>query len=87
MLARLAADPGGRGLRGRMLPAALCRPLPGRRSRACAARSATVDVAQIDAASGTDEARLAVEIRNALLFDLTGGGEAAAPGLPLEHHG
>ena len=34
-----------------------------------------VDVAQIPARSGTDEARLAVEIRNALLFDLTGGGE------------
>jgi LPS-assembly lipoprotein len=34
-----------------------------------------VDVAQIAARSGTDEARLAVEIRNALLFDLTGGGE------------
>jgi LPS-assembly lipoprotein len=34
-----------------------------------------VDVAQIAARSGTDEARLAVEVRNALLFDLTGGSE------------
>jgi LPS-assembly lipoprotein len=34
----------------------------------------TVDVKQIDAPKGTDEARVAVEIRNALIFDLTGGG-------------
>lgn len=33
----------------------------------------SIDVAQIDAAKGSDEARIAVEIRNALLFDLTGG--------------
>jgi LPS-assembly lipoprotein len=37
-----------------------------------------VDILQIDAPKGTDEARLAVEIRNALLFDLNGG-EAPAP--------
>ncbi len=37
-----------------------------------------VDVLQIDAPKGTDESRLAVEIRNALLFDLTGGGAAAS---------
>jgi len=37
-----------------------------------------VDVLQIDAPKGSDESRLAVEIRNALLFDMTGG-EAAAP--------
>ena len=36
-----------------------------------------VDVKQIDASKGSDEARLAVELRNALLFDLTGGGPAA----------
>jgi LPS-assembly lipoprotein len=36
-----------------------------------------VDVKQIDAAKGSDEARLAVEIRNALMFDLTGGGPGA----------
>ena len=38
-----------------------------------------VDVVQIDAPKGTDEARLAVEIRNALLYDFTGGGYAAPP--------
>ena len=38
-----------------------------------------VDVLQIEAPKGTDELRLAVEIRNALLFDLTGGGYAASP--------
>src|SRR5712692_1853068 len=38
-----------------------------------------VNVLQIDAPKGSDEARLAVEIRNALLFDLTGGGGEAPP--------
>jgi LPS-assembly lipoprotein len=38
-----------------------------------------VDVLQIDAPKGTDEARIAVEIRNAMLFDFTGGGYAAPP--------
>jgi LPS-assembly lipoprotein len=38
-----------------------------------------VDVLQIAAAQGTDEARLAVEVRNALLFDFTGGGAPAPP--------
>jgi LPS-assembly lipoprotein len=38
-----------------------------------------VDILQIDAPKGTDEARLAVEIRNALLFDFTGGGAPAPP--------
>ena len=38
-----------------------------------------VDVIQIQAPKGTDEARLAVEIRNALLYDFTGGGYAAPP--------
>ena len=38
-----------------------------------------VDVLQIEAPKGTDEARLAVEIRNALLFDFTGGGSPASP--------
>jgi LPS-assembly lipoprotein len=38
-----------------------------------------VDVLQIEAPKGTDESRIAVEIRNALLFDLTGGGDAASP--------
>jgi LPS-assembly lipoprotein len=38
-----------------------------------------VDVLQIDTPKGTDEARLAVEIRNALLYDFTGGGYPAPP--------
>ena len=38
-----------------------------------------VDVLQIGAPKGTDEARIAVEIRNALLYDFTGGGYAAPP--------
>jgi LPS-assembly lipoprotein len=38
-----------------------------------------VDVLQIEAPKGTDESRMAVEVRNALLFDLTGGGDAASP--------
>jgi LPS-assembly lipoprotein len=38
-----------------------------------------VDVAQIDAPGGSALARLAVEVRNALLFDLTGGGSQTPP--------
>jgi LPS-assembly lipoprotein len=38
-----------------------------------------VNVEQIAAPKGTDESRLAVEIRNALLFNLTGGGTEAPP--------
>jgi LPS-assembly lipoprotein len=38
-----------------------------------------VDVLQIDAPKASDESRLAVEIRNALLFDLTGGSHPAPP--------
>jgi LPS-assembly lipoprotein len=38
-----------------------------------------VDILQIDAPKGSDEARLAVDIRNALIFDFTGGGYAASP--------
>src|SRR5258708_35022231 len=43
-----------------------------------------VDVLQIVAPKGTDEARIAVEIRNSLLYDFTGGGYAAPPPPPLE---
>jgi len=43
-----------------------------------------VDVKQIVAANGTPLARLAVEVRNDLLFNLTGGGVAAAPTHELE---
>jgi LPS-assembly lipoprotein len=42
-----------------------------------------VDVKQIEAVKGADEARLAVEIRNALIFDLTGGGPAPRPAYSL----
>src|SRR5882762_7181219 len=38
-----------------------------------------VDILQIEAPKGSDESRLAVEIRNALLFDMTGGGSEAPP--------
>jgi LPS-assembly lipoprotein len=40
---------------------------------------AAVDVQQIDAARGSGNARIAVELRNALLFDLTGGAGGIAP--------
>jgi LPS-assembly lipoprotein len=36
-------------------------------------------VNQIDAPNGSPEARLAVELRNQLLFDLTGGGGTSSP--------
>jgi LPS-assembly lipoprotein len=38
-----------------------------------------VDVNQISAPSGSPEARVAVEVRNQLIFDLTGGGAPATP--------
>ena len=38
-----------------------------------------VDVTQISAPSGSSESRVAVEVRNQLLFDLTGGAAAAPP--------
>ena len=38
-----------------------------------------VNVVQISAPKGTDEARLAVEVRNSLLFNLTGGAAQAPP--------
>jgi len=45
-----------------------------------------VDVKQIEALKGSDEARLAVEVRNALIFDLTGGGPAPRPAYSLVIH-
>jgi LPS-assembly lipoprotein len=42
-------------------------------------RLSGVDVEQIAAPKASPEARVAVAIRNALLFDLTGGSEAATP--------
>jgi LPS-assembly lipoprotein len=38
-----------------------------------------VDVKQIDAPNGTPEARIGVELRDKLLFNLTGGSSAAPP--------
>src|SRR5260370_4599146 len=43
---------------------------------------AAVDVQQIDAPRGSGNARIAVELRNALLFDLTGGAARLAPPHP-----
>jgi LPS-assembly lipoprotein len=43
----------------------------------------SVDVTQIVARQGTPEARVAVEIRNQLLFNLTGGANAAPPAYRL----
>jgi LPS-assembly lipoprotein len=40
---------------------------------------AAIDVKQITAIKGSDEARLAVEVRNALMYDFTGGGAGARP--------
>ena len=45
---------------------------------------ATVDVEQIDAPNGTAEARLGNEVRNALIFGLTGGGAATSPAYKLK---
>jgi LPS-assembly lipoprotein len=39
----------------------------------------SVDVIQIDAPANSSEARLAVQIRNDLLFNFTGGGDATSP--------
>jgi LPS-assembly lipoprotein len=47
------------------------------------AAMAAIDVKQIDAAKGSDEARLAVEVRNSLIYDLTGGGPAPKPAYTL----
>jgi LPS-assembly lipoprotein len=43
------------------------------------AELAQVDVAQIPAANGTPESRIAVELRNSLVFGLTGGAGGAPP--------
>jgi LPS-assembly lipoprotein len=39
----------------------------------------SIDVEQIEAPNGTPEARLGVEVRNALIFNLTGGAAAQSP--------
>ena len=43
----------------------------------------SIDVKQIAALKGSDEARLAVEVRNSLLYDLTGGGAGTRPAYSL----
>jgi LPS-assembly lipoprotein len=47
-------------------------------------RLAGVDVMLIDAASGTPEARLGVELRNALIYDLSGGESPPNPNYRLK---
>jgi len=44
---------------------------------------ATIEVAQIAAANGTPEARIAVEVRNNVIWDLTGGAGAGTPSYRL----
>jgi LPS-assembly lipoprotein len=44
-----------------------------------ASAMASVDVSQIAAPAGSPQARVGVEMRNQLLFDLTGGGAAPPP--------
>jgi LPS-assembly lipoprotein len=65
------------------LTAACFQPLYGDRSLVGGAglreRLSGVDVLLIDAASGTPEARLGVELRNALIYDLSGGESPPAP--------
>jgi LPS-assembly lipoprotein len=66
-----------------VLAAGCFQPLYGQRSPtggpALSASLSGIDVAQINAPPGSSEARLAVELRNALLFDFTGGAGSAAP--------
>jgi len=65
------------------LAAGCFQPLYGEHSFTSAPGIATalssVDVAQIDARNGTPDARVAVELRNQLLFNLTGGASPTPP--------
>ncbi|MDT3685227.1 MAG: LPS assembly lipoprotein LptE [Pseudorhodoplanes sp.] len=58
-------------------------PLYGQRSTAggpsIVSQLSAVEVQPIDAANGTPEARLGVEVRNALIYDLTGGSGGTSP--------
>jgi LPS-assembly lipoprotein len=47
-------------------------------------KMSAVEVAPIEAPNGTRLSRLGVEVRNDLLFELTGGGPAAAPSYRLD---
>ena len=42
-------------------------------------KMSSVEVAPINAPNGTRLSRVGVEVRNALMYELTGGGPAAAP--------
>src|SRR5271169_2958093 len=85
-LSRLALRLGGVCLAGAMM-AGCFQPLYGNVSftstPGVAAAMATVDVNQIAAPSGMPLSRIAVEVRNKLLFHLTGGGAAAPPAYRL----
>ena len=83
---RLALRLAGVGAAGAMV-AGCFQPLYGdtsfTASPSVAAAMTTVDVNQIAAANGTPLSRIAVEVRNKLLFGLTGGGAAAPPAYRL----
>ena len=61
------------GLLGRLLRAALRREDPGRRPRPAPAAAVRSRIEPIRAPSGTPQARIAVELQNDLIYDLTGG--------------
>jgi LPS-assembly lipoprotein len=52
---------------------------PGAAGPGIRAALASIEVAQIAAPSATPEARIAVELRNDVIYELTGGGEAGTP--------
>jgi LPS-assembly lipoprotein len=85
-LRRLALRLAGVGAAGAMV-AGCFQPLYGdasfTASPSVAAAMTTVDVNQIAAANGTPLSRIAVEVRNKLLFGLTGGGPASPPAYRL----
>ncbi len=86
-IARLAAALGVAACAGGCFqPLYADRTLDGSASAGLRGALGAVDVKQIDTGKGTDEARLAVEIRNALIFDLTGGGPAPKPAYSLVIH-
>jgi LPS-assembly lipoprotein len=78
---RLAASVGALAMA--LMVAGCFQPLYGDRSPLAgpgkAGALSAVQVDEIDAPNGTPVARLGVEVRNALIFDLTGGGAPSAP--------
>jgi len=71
-----------------MLTAACFQPLYGTRSvspdDAVAAKFTAIDVADIPAPKGSANARVAVDLRNALLYNFNGGGNPIAPTYRLQ---